>query len=90
VVRDSTPRRPIARGPQHERASRRRTPPADYQDAFADLAAIYLENSCVLDFALEEPGVVFILDAALTFDHPRYQGAAAHTAGRGDFSCKSP
>lgn len=45
----------------------------EYQDAFADLAAIYLEDSWVLDVTPIEHGVVFRLDAVLTPDHYRYQ-----------------
>lgn len=44
----------------------------EYQDAFAHLAEIYLEDSWVLDIAAAEHGVVFRLDAVLTPSHPRY------------------
>lgn len=44
----------------------------EYQDAFADLAEIYLEDSWVLDVAVTEHGAVFRLDAVLTPNHPRY------------------
>lgn len=45
----------------------------EYQDAFADLAEIYLEDSWVLSVTPTEHGVVFRLDAVLTPDHHRYQ-----------------
>jgi hypothetical protein len=48
----------------------------EYQDAFADLAEIYLEDSWVLDVAATEHGVAFRLDAVLTPDHPRYHSPA--------------
>jgi hypothetical protein len=48
----------------------------EYQDAFADLADIYLEDSWVLDVSDTELGVAFRLDAVLTPDHPRYQPPA--------------
>jgi len=49
----------------------------EYQDAFADLADIYLEDSWVLDVSDVEHGVAFRLDAVLTPDHPRYHPAEA-------------
>lgn len=48
----------------------------EYQDAFADLADIYLEDSWVLDIAPTERGVTFQLDAVLTAAHPRYKPPA--------------
>jgi hypothetical protein len=48
----------------------------EYQDAFADLAEVYLEDSWVLDVAPTENGVAFRLDAVLTPDHARYQPSA--------------
>lgn len=48
----------------------------EYQDAFADLAEIYLEDSWVLDVASTEHGVEFRLDVVLTPDHHRYQRPA--------------
>lgn len=40
----------------------------EYQDAFADFAEIYLEDSWVLDVTPTERGAVFRLDAVLTPD----------------------
>jgi hypothetical protein len=48
----------------------------EYQEAFTDLAEVYLEDSWVLDVASSEHGVTFRLDAVLTPDHPRYQSPA--------------
>jgi hypothetical protein len=47
-----------------------------YQDAFAALAEIYLEDSWVFDLAPTEQGVIFRLDAVLTTGHPSYQPPA--------------
>jgi len=48
----------------------------EYQDVFADLADIYLEDSWVLDVSATEHGVAFRLDAVLTPDHLRYHPPA--------------
>jgi hypothetical protein len=48
----------------------------EYQDAFADLADVYLEDSWVLDIVPTEGGVTFRLDAVLTAAHPRYEPPA--------------
>ncbi len=48
----------------------------EYQDAFATLAEVYLEDSWVLNVAPTEQGVTFQLDAVLTTRHPRYQPPA--------------
>lgn len=48
----------------------------EYQDAFEDLADIYLEDSWVLEVSPTEQVATFRLDAVLTPDHPRYQPPA--------------
>ena len=49
----------------------------EYQDASADFAEIYLEDSWVLDVAVTEQGVAFRLDAVLRPDHTRYRPPAS-------------
>ena len=61
---------------RHERSVGRHTPHVEYQDAFTDLAEVYLEDSWVLDVAPTERGVTSWLDAVLTNKHPRYQPPA--------------
>lgn len=45
----------------------------DYRTAFADLAAIYLEDSWVVAISASASQVAFRLDAVLTPDHALYQ-----------------
>lgn len=44
-----------------------------YDEAFEDLAEIYLEDSWVLDVGVRAGALVFDLDAVLTERHPRYR-----------------
>ncbi|WIM94539.1 hypothetical protein ACTOB_006568 [Actinoplanes oblitus] len=48
----------------------------EYQEAFPDLADVYLEDSWVLGIASTERDVAFQLDAVLTPSHPLYQPPA--------------
>lgn len=49
-----------------------------YDDAFPELAAVYLEDSWVLEVAPSGEGVAIRLEAVLTPEHPLYRHPAPH------------
>jgi hypothetical protein len=44
-----------------------------YNDAFSDLAGVYLEDSWVLELTPSDDGLVLRLDTVLTPQHPLYE-----------------
>lgn len=49
----------------------------EYQEAFPNLAGVYLEDSWVREIAPSSTGVSFRLEVVLTSEHPRYRAPAA-------------
>lgn len=47
-----------------------------YDEAFSDLASVYLEDSWVLDLAPSDSGLTFRLEAVLTPAHALYEPAS--------------
>lgn len=51
----------------------RHTPAVQYNEAFSDLAGVYLEDSWVLELAPTEQELALRIDAVLTPEHPLYE-----------------